>query len=128
LAQVITHPVFVAAVSLGAIGSAVGLLAWCLGKFSWLLLGVRLTMGNSSKMAILIIGAISMVCLIIMSEGRIEFPQIPVTVFDSFAFELLGYGFSLSGFGVFVFNVFLGVHEKMRQYAQKLGEHVLEVV
>lgn len=132
-ANLITHKIFVGICSLTIIIMAVAIVAFFIKWLAFLFIGIRLShnfFALSGKLvwwSVLLIGAISMICFMFKEGNGPDLQISNLVTFDSYAFEIFGYGFSVIGFMVFIFSVYNNVERILDCYLRRLGDRIVEV-
>jgi hypothetical protein len=134
--DIVKNPIMIGFLSLLLIIATILLVAFCLRLCGILLFGVKLSQNLfalSSKLiwwSIVLVGAITMLIMIVKSEDGIQQIQpifIDPQLFNTFAFEIFGYGFSCTGFVVFIVSIYNAVAQKIEHEVSKFAAVIVEV-
>jgi E3 ubiquitin-protein ligase DOA10 len=130
-ANLLIHPLFITILTILIITTTVITIALLLKFFTFLLIGASLgrsafaLTGRLIWWSILIIGFLTMIVALIKEDVRINPGDFRYV--DSAIIDIFGYVFSLSGFALFIKNVYGVVRERTHSYMTQLGEQIMEV-
>ncbi len=130
-ASLLIHPIVIAIITILTILLTVVTIALLLKWLAFIFIGVQLgrnafaLTGRLIWWSILVIGFLTMLAAILKDDTRINFGDLRFV--DSAVIEVFGYAFSLSGFMLFIFNVYESVRKLTHSYMLQLGERIIEV-
>eukprot|EP01113_Clastostelium_recurvatum_P012998 TRINITY_DN16812_c0_g1_i2.p1 TRINITY_DN16812_c0_g1~~TRINITY_DN16812_c0_g1_i2.p1 ORF type:complete len:232 (-),score=12.06 TRINITY_DN16812_c0_g1_i2:68-733(-) len=141
LATIILHPTVLFLFTLITVSCIILLASLLLNKVLILLFGIKLAsrsfLGFSGKLAwwvVLAVGALTLILALFQGEdnnfmdGIMQIlPELWTSAANPASFQVMGYAFSLSGFVLFAYKVYLSIRLICQRFLEYLGNQILEV-